>query len=932
MRVCKIFSRSSYGGAKLNAYFNGYFPVLLTAILVYTAAICIVPTFSIDAHAARISDISNTKHNFSADFAPKLPGGASRVVSAVTENQICVFCHAPHGGTVSEGPLWNRELSGAQYPTYSSGSLDSAIGPGQPLQQPTGISKLCLSCHDGTMAVGAVNVFEGRFTDRIGTTEDIAMTGTIAGGAIAEGPSGRLSGFTRFLGTDLTNDHPISMTYDSALAAADGEMRDPAVESHLGTRVRGQPAPIVPLQDDSGGQGQVQCNTCHDPHIRDDTLEQNIKFLRLSRLQSTRPADVGFNPGTPVGTNADIICIACHLKAGWVDSAHANPDVADEIYTDAAANVREFPLGTRTWESACLACHDTHTVQGARRLTREGTDGPTVSVGGYLVKQGGRPAIEQTCYACHSSDGNTLTAQGLGTEVPDIKTDFTTLATRMPITTDDQSLGVNSPEEVHNIGDAPGIPQAGKDFIESQTRLANRHAECTDCHNPHRVIKNRLFNADPANPGPAGTHPHNDADLAVVGGVRMHTNVASGVLRGIWGVEPIYAGPNFNAVPNAQITFAIKRGSPPIDAPPGDDGTSSPYVTREYQVCFKCHSNYAYGNTPPMLGSFVGGTPSGTNEMTQYTNQASEYNSPVEHQGEGTAPNSGAGAAFAINNHRSWHPVVRSTGRTPAIRDANQLNWTSPFNLAVGVQTMYCTDCHGSDTNNGTSVPTGNTGGGGAGDDGRVWGPHGSENDFLLKGPWSGGRTTGTGIGQPTHLCFKCHRYNQYGNPSPAFPQNSGFSLGGGGGMCMMGGGGMGGGGMGGGRMSGGGGGMMCMPNTQNLHTFHANAVSNFRCNLCHIAVPHGWKNKAFLVNLNDVGFEGGFNRSGVQVRNGPAGDGRAGYFNGPYYNRAVLKVTSFALSGNWTVANCGSVGAPGNGATGVFWMAMSSEACTNVP
>lgn len=891
-------------------------PVFFTALLIYVLALNPLSGLVGDAEAARISDVSNTKHNFSATVVPGLPGGANRIVSAVTETQICVFCHTPHGAAQTEGPLWNRQLSGAQYTTYSSGSLDSAVGPGQSLQQPTGISKLCLSCHDGTMAIGAVNVLNGSFTDRNPQTEDIQMTGTSAGGRMAEG-EGKTTGFTRFIGTDLTNDHPISMTYDTSLANRDGEMRNPAAESHLGTRVRGQPAPVVPLQDDSGGQGQVQCNTCHDPHIRDDTLNQNIKFLRLSRLQTIRPANVAFNPGSPVGENGDIICLACHVKAGWVDSAHANPDVGNKTYTAAAAAVREFPNGTQVWETACLACHDTHTVQGARRLTREGTDGPTINVGGVRIKQGGRPAIEETCYACHSSDGNTLTAQGLGTDVPDIKTDFTTLNTAMPITTTDQNNGANSPEEVHNIGDAGGIAQAGKDFIESPARLSMRHAECTDCHNPHRVIKNRLFNRNPANPGPAGTHPHNQADL--VGG--GHTNIASGVLRGIWGVEPTYGTADFHATPSSNITFTVKRGSPGINEQPGNDGNSSPYLTREYQVCLKCHSNYAYGNNPPMLGSFRGGTSPGTNGMQQYTNQANEYNSPANHRGE--VSRSDSGAAYTTNNHRSWHPVIRSTGRTPGVRNANANNWTTPFNLAVGTQTMYCTDCHGSDTNNGTAVPTGNQGGGGGGDNGRVWGPHGSENNFLLKGPWSGGAAAGTGEGQPTHLCFKCHQYDQYGNPAPGTSNASGFSLGGaGGGMCMGGGGG---GGMGG----GGGGGMMCMPNVVNLHNFHAAAVNNFRCNLCHVAVPHGWKNKVFLVNLNDVGPEAGF-AIGTQRRWGTGAGSR--YTAGPYYNQAALKVVQFGSSGQWSPNNCGSAGAPGNGSVGVFWMAMSDEACINLP
>lgn len=143
---------------------------------------------------------------------------------------------------------------------------------------------------------------------------------------------------------------------------------------------------------------------------------------------------------------------------------------------------------------------------------------------------------------------------------------------------------------------------------------------------------------------------------------------------------------------------------------------------------------------------------------------------------------------------------------------------------------------------------------------------------------------------------------------------------GGGGMMCMGGGGGMG--GMGGG-----------MGTMANLHLFHANAVDTFRCNLCHIAVPHGWKNKVLLVNLNDVGPEGGL-AAGTQVRFVAAGGAgpAPGYFNGPYYNRAALKVRQFGVSGQWQDSFCGSAGAPGNGIAGVQWMAGSNEACVQLP
>ena len=824
----------------------------------------------------RVSDVRNTRHNFSAVVTPNLPGGALRVISASTEQQICVFCHTPHAAnTAVTGPLWNKQFSQATYTVYGSASLDSAP------EQPGGTSKLCLSCHDGTLAVGSVNVLNGT-----STSSPIAMQGTNQG-KIADG-QGAATGFTRNLGSDLSNDHPISMTYDTSLAQNDGEMHDPTSVTYIGNRGGGS-YPVIPLENN-----QVQCNSCHDPHIR-SVQNENIKFLRLNRLQQNTPVGNQFNAST------DIICLACHDKAGWVGSAHANPSVANEVYTSQAADLREFPQGTQVWESACLACHDTHTVQGARRLTREGTDSTS------HPKSGGNPAIEETCYACHSADGATLVNQGaVGFEVPNIKTDFTTMLRHMPITSVDQPAN----KEMHDIGTVnPDVPgQRGKDLIENPVllgkgNLANRHAECTDCHNPHRVAKTRIFNDDNAIAQTAGTHDHTVA----------HTNLASGVLRGTWGVEPQYppTGTSFGTEPSS---FVVKRGDPGNNA---NTAVTAPYVTREYQVCLKCHSNYAY-NTPPNLGTFGGGTPPLTNGMRQYTNQAMEYQSPLAHAGEGTAANSGADPRFATNNHRAWHPVMASTGRTPGIRVANANNWVAPFNLAVGTQTMYCTDCHGSSTATGTVVPNG-------GENGSPWGPHGSNDNFLLKGPWSGEQLTGTGEGQPSHLCFKCHEFDQYANPAPTTIQASGFALGGGGGgPCFVGGGtcfGGGGGGGGGGAFN-------------NLHVFHAGMVNNFRCNLCHVAIPHGWKNKNFLVNLNDVGPEAG-RVSGTEVRNNT----RAGfstpadnYAGSPYYNRAALKVVNFATSSNWQPNNCGSAGTGGNGQTGVAWMAANSEACADVP
>ena len=73
------------------------------------------------------------------------------------------------------------------------------------------------------------------------------------------------------------------------LANTDGELRDPAGAAHIGLRSPGV-KPSVPLEPTGpNNEAQVQCISCHDPHIRDTDLSKNIKFLRLNRFQETPP-------------------------------------------------------------------------------------------------------------------------------------------------------------------------------------------------------------------------------------------------------------------------------------------------------------------------------------------------------------------------------------------------------------------------------------------------------------------------------------------------------------------------------------------------------------------------------------------------------------------------------------------------------------------
>jgi Doubled CXXCH motif (Paired_CXXCH_1) len=850
---------------------------------------CVLGRF---ADAQRISDVRGTRHNLSAS------GPGTTRAAAGSTSEVCVFCHTPHGATQADqggsplrSPLWNRRVpAGTTYTPYTSGTLDAqAIADGLN-NQPGGSSKLCLSCHDGTLAIGNVNVLNGQ------ANASVPMVGTGPGGTMPPG-QGTASGYTRYLGTDLRNDHPISVTYNSALAARDGELR--AVDAQqrwpagsgsvIGVREPGY-KPLMPLEPTgsggAGNNGQLQCATCHDPHLRElDASKGNQKFLRAQRFQEAAPSAAH-------NAAADIVCLSCHDKngsfGGWSHSAHARPDVADETFRDAAATLREFPLGLPVWKASCLSCHDTHTVQGARRLTREGTDAPLPPGSPLAPRQGGNPALENTCYQCHTTAARSALASVL--QVPNIESSFEQ-AIRMPITSAEQG---GSGTEVHdpsaNFSDTgsnctTATNRCGADGIEPKAVLAQRHAECTDCHNPHRVIRNRAFNANPNTPDAAGTHRHDETTGYT------HTNIASGVLRGSWGVEPVYGSTSFQALPSG---YAVKRGDPGADV---STAVTQPYVTREYQICLKCHSDFGYADnnaypngTRPPLGR-LGGTPAGSNNLTIYTNQAKEFQAPASHQGEGTKPNSGAGSNYQTNNHRGWHPVINGTGRSGAGASA----FRAPWGNAIGTQTMYCSDCHGENTPEGTVVPPG-------GDNGTPWGPHGSNNNFLLKGVWNntvGANNRGDSGPNPNGLCFKCHNPDTYANRNGS--GTTGFF----------------------------------QPNGRgNLHAYHTDKIERMRCNWCHVAVPHGWKNKALLVNLNDVGEEAGQPAGGNREWRMNA-SGQA-YNQEPYYLNSKLKVRNFATSGNWTDSNCGSnnsaltFGSNGNNtASGKDWM---KDVCSNPP
>lgn len=202
---------------------------------------------------ASFAGISTSKHNFGS--------------MAWSGNQICQPCHTPHNATLKdangnllEGPLWNHTLSSATYTLYLDSSGAGVTGD---VDQN---SKLCLSCHDGTVALDSFG----------GATGNQYITNV-----------------KRVFGTDLSKNHPIGAAaiYPTPTPS---DMVDPALRNTAG---------IMPLRAMADGKLAVGCTSCHEPHNR---KSQNYMLW----VKNSAPATTV--DGRAVTGSA--LCMNCHKQ------------------------------------------------------------------------------------------------------------------------------------------------------------------------------------------------------------------------------------------------------------------------------------------------------------------------------------------------------------------------------------------------------------------------------------------------------------------------------------------------------------------------------------------------------------------------------------------------------------------------------------------
>jgi hypothetical protein len=243
-----------------------------TLRLVLLGAAFAMPALS---HAAINKGVEGSPHDFSTN---------STYTVWNIRHGVCSPCHAAHNTDPAQIiPLWTHATTTGPFTMYSSPTLNASMP-----SAPTGVSLACLSCHDGTLGINA------------------PISGLGTNTAYFIDPSAKI-------GPDLHTTHPISFTYDAALASTDGGLENP-VTYHIGdpkTLLTINTAPVPATWDGSSITGQsidqallvnheMQCSSCHDPHKLIGSAPSSGILVKIS--------------GTDATGRGSLICRTCHIK------------------------------------------------------------------------------------------------------------------------------------------------------------------------------------------------------------------------------------------------------------------------------------------------------------------------------------------------------------------------------------------------------------------------------------------------------------------------------------------------------------------------------------------------------------------------------------------------------------------------------------------
>lgn len=259
--------------------------LLVVLLLAVTPALALGP-----------QNVSRTIHNLSstpnAEGWDAVMGVFGYEAYATDEDEVCIFCHTPHGGSL-DAPLWNHpfsnatsDIKSAAYFTHYTSSTLTAAAANQ--SRPVNAESLvCLTCHDGSIATNRV----------INPSNDIGQPMNLGVGDRAVeveiqmflpariGQNLETGNFTG----DLSDDHPISFSY----TAAEGDVNETGLH------------PVGTAETNGvrffGAGKNVECSSCHDPHVSYEPALDGS-------------ANAAYKPFLIMPNTGSDLCLACHNK------------------------------------------------------------------------------------------------------------------------------------------------------------------------------------------------------------------------------------------------------------------------------------------------------------------------------------------------------------------------------------------------------------------------------------------------------------------------------------------------------------------------------------------------------------------------------------------------------------------------------------------
>jgi predicted CXXCH cytochrome family protein len=412
--------------------------------------------------------------------------------------------------------------------------------------QPSGASKLCLSCHDGTIALGAV----WNRTEEIPFVDDIRLM-----------PDGKSK-----LGTDLSDDHPVSIGYQKS--AQPRTQSTSSASRFESTRRPGQnltpaelrPKSTLPSEIQLDPSGQIQCTSCHDPH--EDT---NGSFLVLPQQRST-------------------LCLACHEPLKWELSSHA---ISNAKWNGAPPSPWAGSRFATVAANGCESCHRSHTAGSPQRLLKYRSE-------------------EDNCLACHN--GN-VAAQNISRELTKMSShpvqNF--LGLHDPTERHPSSIAVHvecadchqshqvkkgvtkAPSVPDTLGAVPGVSATGS-YLR---RVTNAYEICFKCHADFNVVR---YTSIPRQIPELNTRLEFD-----LSNPSYHPVEGPGVNRNVPSLLSPYSTNSVIYCTDCHSNVDGRRGGG--QGPNGPHGSDYPYLlernyeTRDntpesstaYALCYKCH-------------------------------------------------------------------------------------------------------------------------------------------------------------------------------------------------------------------------------------------------------------------------------------------------------------------------------------------------------